>query len=78
MQELQEAYNFLDVDPSTSDSFIVNKYRSRLDDTGLSMQMQMKQMLQKLGRARGSQILLDAASDSQYTMHVDLTYTDIT
>jgi len=32
------------------------------------MQMQMKQMLQKLGRARGSQILLDAASDSQYSM----------
>lgn len=65
MQECNEAYNFLDVDPSVSDEFIVSKYRSRMDDTGPSMQGQMKQMLQKLGRARGSKLLLDAAADSK-------------
>jgi len=59
------AYDYLDVDPQASDEYIIGKYRSRLADTGPSMHAQIKSMLEKLGRARMSQALRDAASDSE-------------
>lgn len=61
---IEEAYQFLDVDPSVSDTFIADKYRSRYDDTGPSMRPRMKEMLQRLVYARQSQELFNIVTDS--------------
>ena len=69
-QDIAEAYKYLNITPNdfTSDQYIINAYRSRLEDTSASNQPQLKQMLLRLGNARQSQRLLDAATDGKTTV----------
>lgn len=66
-RDIDEAYQFLDIDKTADDAYIVSKFRSRYDDTGPSMRPHMKHMLQRLAQARGSSVLQDAASDTLET-----------
>ena len=64
-QDISEAYSFLDVDPDASEQFILDRFRSRYDDTGPSMRPHMRMMLERIGRTRQSQRLIDAANESE-------------
>lgn len=66
-KDILEAFKYFDVSPTSSnnDEIILGRYRSRLDDSSPSAQPHIKAMLKRVGHARGSQKLIDAASDGK-------------
>ncbi|KAF2155379.1 cysteine proteinase [Myriangium duriaei CBS 260.36] len=65
-KSIDEAYRYLGFAPSVAvtDEIIIDRYRSRMQDTGPSAQPALRAMLKSLASARQSRALLDAASDT--------------
>lgn len=67
-KDINQAYLSFGIQPRTADVVaddnIVGLYRSRWSDSGPAQQADLKIALKKLAQARGSQMMLDAASDS--------------
>lgn len=66
-QEISNAYKFFNLNPANviSDDYIIGQFKSRMEDTGPSAQPELKLQLRILGNARGSQRLLDTATDGE-------------
>lgn len=65
-----DAYRNFDLTMSSTitDDAIIGRYQARLEDTNSAYRPHLRSALQIIGRARQSQKILDAASDSK-TLH---------
>ncbi|PSK53951.1 Translation initiation factor IF-2 [Elsinoe australis] len=65
-QAVVDAYSYFGLDPKTTltDSQIVDRFRSRMDDTAASQQPTARAMLKRIGTIRQSRVLLDTAADT--------------
>ncbi|KAF2220002.1 hypothetical protein BDZ85DRAFT_205147 [Elsinoe ampelina] len=63
---IAEAYGFFSIDTKSNltDQMIVDRYKSRMEDTAASQRPVARTMLKRIGTLRNSRLLLDTASDT--------------
>ena len=68
-KDVEKAYNYFTIDPQQAphmeDGHILGLFRSRLENTSAYQEADIRQQLHIIGRARGSNMLTDAASNSK-------------
>jgi ubiquitin carboxyl-terminal hydrolase 25/28 len=69
-KDVEKAYNYFAIDPQNAphmeDGHILGLFQSRLESVPASQEADLRQQLHIIGRARGSNMLVDAASNSKY------------
>ncbi|KAF4556212.1 Ubiquitin carboxyl-terminal hydrolase-like protein 8 [Elsinoe fawcettii] len=68
------AYFSIDLKSNLTDQMIVDRYRSRMEDTASSQQPHAREMLKRIGTVRQSRLLIDAASDTIETYEQALSW----